>query len=96
MVCRPLSALPTTSVDDVQGVPLSRPHSRGAEQGAQSAHIAALPPDDLAHVRFRDFQFDHVIIEMIDVNLIWCIDDPLGNFLEEGPNISVGFSHGRG
>ncbi len=83
MVCRPLSALPTTSVDDVQGVPLSRQHSRGGEQGAQSAHIAALPPDYLAHIRFRDCQFDHVISEMIDVKLIRGIDDSLGDFLDK-------------
>ena len=81
------------SIEYFQRVSFPRSHSRSAQQGAQGAHIAPLPPDDFAYVTFCDFQFDHVVIEMVHENLVGSIDDPLRNLLDESPHISSGFSH---
>src|SRR5208283_1019034 len=58
------------SVDNFQRVSPARPHARRAQKGAQGAHVAPLPADDFAHVRFGNFQFDHVVVEMIDEDLV--------------------------
>jgi hypothetical protein len=87
-------ALRSSLVDDFQSVALARAHSRSAQKSAQGANVAPLAPDDFAHVSFRDFQFDHVVIEMIHEDLIGSIDDPLRNLLDESAHISGGFSHG--
>jgi len=81
-------------IDDFQRVALSRPHARCAQKCAQGADVSPLPADDLAHIGFGDFQFDHVVIEMVHKNLIGGIDDPLRNQLDESADISSGFSHG--
>ena len=86
-------ALRWSLVDNFQGVALARTHSRSAQKSAQGANIAPLPSDDFAHVTFRDFQFDHIIIEMINEDLIGSIDDPLRNLLDESADVSGGFSH---
>jgi hypothetical protein len=80
-------------VDHFQRVALARPHSRSAQKCAQGTDVAPLPPDDFAHVTFGDFQFDHVVIEMVHENLIGSIDDPLRNLLDESAHVSSGFSH---
>ena len=56
-------------VDDFQRVALACPHSGSAQKRAQGADVAALPSNNFAHVAFGDFQFDHVVIEMIDEDL---------------------------
>jgi hypothetical protein len=80
-------------VDHVQRVTLSRPHSSSAKQRTQGADVTPLPSNDLAHVPFGDFQFDHVVIEMIDEDLIGFVDNPLRNLLNEHANVGRCFSH---
>jgi hypothetical protein len=80
-------------VDDFQRVSLSRTRSCGAQKRSQSANIAALPAYNLAHIRFRHFQLDDVVIQMIHVDFIGGVNDPLRNALDEKANISSGFSH---
>jgi hypothetical protein len=80
-------------VNDFQRVALAGPHTCGTQERAQGANIAPLPADDFAHVSFRDFQFDHVVIEMVHEDLIGSIDDPLSNLLNESADISSGFCH---
>jgi hypothetical protein len=81
-------------VDDFQSVSLARPHSCRAQKSAQGTNVAPLAADDFTHVSFRDLQFDHIVIEMVDEDLVGSIDDPLRNLLDENANISGGFSHG--
>ena len=81
-------------VDNFQRISLARPHSRGAQQRAQGPHVAPLPANDFTHISLGDFQFDHVVIEMIDEDLIGSINDPLRNLLHESANICSSFSHG--
>jgi hypothetical protein len=80
-------------VDDFEGVALARANPRRAQERAQGTNVAPLPADDLTHVTFRDFQFDHVVVEMVNENLIGSVDDPLRNLLDESAHISSGFSH---
>ena len=86
-------ALRWSLVDNFQGVALARAHPRGAQKRAQGTNIAPLPADDLTHVTFRDFQFDHVVVEMVNENLIGSVDHPFRNLLDESAHISSGFSH---
>jgi hypothetical protein len=65
----------------------------GTQQGAQCAGGAALAPDDLAYVAFGDFEFDDVIVELLDENFVGSIDQRLGDQLNESAHISRGLSH---
>src|SRR3984957_185171 len=85
--------LRSTSVDYFQRVSLTCSHSCGAKERPQSAHVAPLPANDFAHVRFGNFQLDHVVIEMIDVDRLRLIHNPLRNLFDKSANISRGFSH---
>jgi hypothetical protein len=97
MVCSLRWSLPSSGlVDDFQRVSLARPHSRSTKKRTQGSHIAPLPADDLAHVGFGDFQFDDIVIEMIDENFIGRIHHPLGNFLDEHADVCGYFGHGVG
>jgi hypothetical protein len=86
-------ALRWSLVDHFERVALARTHSGSAQKSAQGSNVAPLPPDDFPHVTFRDFQFDHVVIEMINEDLIGSVDDPLRNLLDQSAHISSGFSH---
>jgi hypothetical protein len=90
----PARALRRFLVDDFQCVALACPHSGGTQKRTQGADVAPLPSDDFAHVTFRDFQFDHVAIEIVHENLIGSINDPLRNLLDESAHISSRFTHG--
>ena len=97
MVCSLRWSLPSSGlVDDFQRVSLSRPHSRSAQERTQGADVTSLPSNNLAHVAFSNFQFDHVVIEMIDEDFVGSIDHPLRNPLDETANISSRFRHGEG
>jgi hypothetical protein len=85
-------ALRWSLVDNFQGVALARAHPRGAQKRAQGTNVAPLPADDLTHVTFRDFKFDHVVVEMVNENLIGSVDHPFRNLLDESAHISR-FSH---
>jgi len=84
---------PDLLVDDVQRVALARPHSGSAQKRAQGADIAALPSNHFAYVTLGDFKFDHVVVEMVDENLVGFIDDPLRNLLDERANVGRSFGH---
>jgi hypothetical protein len=95
MVCSLRWFLPSSSlVDDFQRVSLARPYSRSTKKRTQGSHIAPLPTYDFAHVGFGDFQFDDIVVEMINENFIGSIDHPLGNFLDEHADVCGSFGHG--
>jgi hypothetical protein len=95
MACFLRWSLPSTGlVDDFQRVSLARPHSRSTKKRTQGSYITPLPADNFAHIRFGDFQFDDVVVEMIHENFIGSIDHPLGNFLDEHADVCGSFGHG--
>ena len=46
----------------------------GAHDRAQGAGDPALAADDLAHIAFRDFQFDQVAIDLLHEYLVGSVD----------------------
>jgi hypothetical protein len=87
---------PNLLVDHVQRVTLARPHSGSAKKRAQGSDVTALAANHFAYVSLGDFEFDHVVIEMLDENLIRLIDDPLCNLLDEQAYVRRSFRHGMG
>src|SRR5580704_960351 len=81
-------------IDNVQRVALSCANTSSAQERAQRADVASLSADDFAYITLGHFQFDHAVIEMIHKNLVWSIDHPFRNFLDERTNVWTGFWHG--
>jgi hypothetical protein len=94
MVRSPAPAVGSCLIDNFQCVALMRSHSSGAQQRAQRAHVASLATDDFPDFVFGDFQFNHVVIKMIDKDLIGSVDDPFRNLFDERANVWSAFRHG--
>ena len=63
------------------------------QQRSERAGGPSLAPDDLAHVSFSDFQFNHVIVELFDEDFIGRVDQLFRDQLDERTNISRRLSH---
>src|ERR1700726_4816273 len=57
-------------LDDFERVALAGTVTGGAQQGAQRAGGASLASDDFAYIALGDFQFDDVIVELLDENFV--------------------------
>src|SRR5262249_8239828 len=68
------SRVEVSLLDDLECVALAGPSPSRGQQRAHGTHGASLTPDHLAHIVFRDFEFDHVVVKVLDENFIGRID----------------------
>ena len=68
--------------------------TRSPHHGPDGLGHPTPPSDDLAHVAFRDFEFDDTVIEEFDEYVVGRVDQRFRDHLQQSANVS-GFSCGR-
>src|ERR1700722_16170249 len=69
------------------------PVAGGAQQGARGASCASLASDDFADIALGNFQFDYIVVELLDENFVGGIDQRFRNQLNQHAHISRGLGH---